>query len=182
MTQSPFAIDIEKVRQGKVEMQVHEKPAALELADIEGVTLDQPVTGHLTYSMSGSDIIIQGNLSTHYCSTCVRCLEPACADVNTKIRLFFLAKGDKDDPTAFDEEVEDLDVDYYSGELLDPLPQIRDAILLEIPVLPVCSEDCKGLCPQCGVNHNVQSCNCQQPEIVTEHDAWKNKLKGFKLE
>ena len=36
----------------------------------------------------------------------------------------------------------------------------RDAVLLELPLAPLCSEDCRGLCPQCGINRNVADCEC----------------------
>jgi uncharacterized protein len=36
----------------------------------------------------------------------------------------------------------------------------RDAVMLELPLAPLCSEDCLGLCPQCGANRNETSCTC----------------------
>lgn len=183
MNASPFAIDIEKLRDGaKIELEVNESPEALDLAELPGVTFERNVSGHLTYSMSGQDIFIRGQLQSRACTECVRCLEPACYDMDVPISLNFLGKASDEDAKAFDVEIEDLDVDYYSGEHLDPLPQIRDLLLLEIPDLPVCSEECKGLCAQCGANLNREACQCETQELEPEVDPWKMKLKGIRLE
>jgi uncharacterized protein len=44
--------------------------------------------------------------------------------------------------------------------LLDLAPLVRDACILELPLAPLCSEDCRGLCPECGVNRNIEQCAC----------------------
>lgn len=46
------------------------------------------------------------------------------------------------------------------GEILDLEPLIRDALVLELPQAPVCRVDCEGLCPECGIDRNVQTCTC----------------------
>lgn len=50
-----------------------------------------------------------------------------------------------------------------STETVDVTPDIREDILLRLPHFPVCSPNCKGLCPQCGTNLNNGSCNCRPP-------------------
>jgi len=56
---------------------------------------------------------------------------------------------------------EDEDAYPLSGDELDLEPLARDAVLLELPLAPLCAPDCRGLCPQCGTNWNVASCDCQ---------------------
>ncbi len=52
-----------------------------------------------------------------------------------------------------------------NDDIVDLTPEIRESILLEIPQKPLCAEDCKGLCPVCGVDRNKQSCNCAQSTV-----------------
>jgi len=56
----------------------------------------------------------------------------------------------------------DRDEEAYplSGDELDLEPLARDAILLELPLAPLCSENCRGLCPACGANRNTDPCDC----------------------
>ena len=57
-------------------------------------------------------------------------------------------------------EEEDLDLSFYEGEEIDLSPLVQEQIILALPTRPLCRESCKGLCPQCGVNLNVQTCTC----------------------
>jgi len=54
------------------------------------------------------------------------------------------------------------DEDAYplEGDELDLEPLARDAVLLDLPLAPLCSVDCRGLCPQCGANWNLVTCDC----------------------
>ena len=55
---------------------------------------------------------------------------------------------------------EELEISYYQGDFIDLAPIICEQIILQIPIKVLCSEECKGLCPQCGANLNTSSCNC----------------------
>ena len=59
----------------------------------------------------------------------------------------------------------DADEDAYPlvDDELDLEPLVRDAVLLELPLAPLCREDCAGLCPQCGANRNEGACGCAAP-------------------
>ena len=59
-------------------------------------------------------------------------------------------------------EEEDEETYPLRGELLDLQPLVRDALLLELPLAPLCSEDCRGLCPTCGADLNDGPCSCDQ--------------------
>jgi len=52
---------------------------------------------------------------------------------------------------------------------------VRETIILALPLKPLCSEDCKGLCPVCGTDLNKSQCNC----IKKETDPRWEKLKGL---
>jgi uncharacterized protein len=56
-----------------------------------------------------------------------------------------------------DEETYEL-----SGEHLDLAPLVRDALLLSLPLAPLCGPDCPGLCPSCGADLSVGTCGCPQ--------------------
>jgi len=71
---------------------------------------------------------------------------------------------------------EDLDLFAYDGEKIDLEPLLREQFVLAVPYAPLCSEDCKGLCPQCGIDRNTSSCNCEKPI-----DPRLAALKGLKL-
>jgi uncharacterized protein len=73
--------------------------------------------------------------------------------------------------------MEDLDVDYYTGEVIDLTPIIFEQIMLQIPMKALCNELCKGLCPHCGINLNKANCDCRE-DIIDERLA---VLKNFRV-
>lgn len=83
---------------------------------------------------------------------CARCLAETRVDVP-----FAVSEEFREEPGP---QMEDLDYLRYTGDHLDLDALVADAVALEIPLAPLCKEDCKGLCPRCGTNWNVGSCRC----------------------
>ncbi|HVV87748.1 MAG TPA: DUF177 domain-containing protein [Kofleriaceae bacterium] len=88
------------------------------------------------------------------------------------------AHGGKDDEAELGVELatDDLDVFGYTGEVVDLEPLVREQFILAVPFAPLCKEDCAGLCPQCGVDRNVETCACEKPI-----DPRFAALQGLKL-
>jgi uncharacterized protein len=63
-----------------------------------------------------------------------------------------------DDPDVTDELTYPIDQSF-----IDLAPLVHDAILLDLPLAPLCRADCQGLCPYCGVDRNEARCDCQAP-------------------
>ena len=59
----------------------------------------------------------------------------------------------------------DLDVGFYHGQQLDVAALISEQVVLEVPMKPVCKEQCGGLCDQCGMDLNEGSCDCQRRSV-----------------
>jgi len=55
----------------------------------------------------------------------------------------------------------ELDTEFYRGDEIEPKEFIREQLLLGIPMVPVHSVDCKGLCPVCGVDRSETTCGCR---------------------
>ena len=55
---------------------------------------------------------------------------------------------------------EDVGVSFYRDDVIDLGDVIREQFYLALPMKPLCREDCKGLCPVCGVNRNREACSC----------------------
>jgi uncharacterized protein len=60
---------------------------------------------------------------------------------------------------------EDLEECYYSGDMIDLDEILREQIILALPMYPRCVEECRGLCPVCGVDLNKETCDCQRDEV-----------------
>ncbi|MGA7218693.1 MAG: DUF177 domain-containing protein [Candidatus Sulfotelmatobacter sp.] len=115
------------------------------------------------------DIRIQGRLATSLEMTCARCLEPLTQDVKREFDLLYRPLGadaGRDEMSITDAEAE---ISYYEGEGLPLDDVVREQVLLAAPLKVTCREDCKGLCPHCGKNLNLEQCSCA---VEMEEPRW----------
>ena len=72
------------------------------------------------------------------------------------------------------EEAEEEDAYFYCGDELDLEQAFMDNMLLAMPMINLCREDCRGLCPQCGTNLNHSTCRCAQPTKNSAFDILRS--------
>jgi uncharacterized protein len=75
--------------------------------------------------------------------------------------------GDEDEEIAG----EDLGVSYYEEDVINLAELVREQCYLALPMKPLCREDCRGLCPVCGVNRNRETCACVTNWVDPRFDA-----------
>lgn len=131
----------------------------------------------------GNHAFASGAFKGYLTVACSRCVGPVRLDLDEDLRVTFMPPSElpKDDEETPDEDgVEvtggDLDLFPFDGEKIDLEPLMREQFVLAIPYAPLCKEDCKGLCPQCGIDRNTASCTCEKPI-----DPRLAALKGLKL-
>ena len=108
-------------------------------------------TDVLLESVQGG-ILATGTVSGDWEGECRRCLALAKGKVVTGVRELYEPGGDPE-------------VTYpIVKDQIDLVPMARDAILLELPIAPLCRQGCKGLCPMCGANLNETSCGCSSDD------------------
>ncbi len=125
---------------------------------------------------SRQSIIFTGLLETVLEADCCRCLEKVFLPIKTDFRNIMLPEiGTAKEDTEL--QAGDLDVAYYTGEVIDLSPMIVEQVILQIPMKVLCRESCRGLCPQCGINLNLGTCCCRSDFI----DPRLAALKKFKM-
>ncbi len=112
----------------------------------------------VTIQPDGRDVLVHGSLAATVPQTCGRCLEafPATARVELDVRV--VPRPSRADSVKLG--ADDLDVDFYTDDLLDLGRLIEAETGLALPMKPLCRADCRGLCPECGANHNAGPCAC----------------------
>ena len=122
------------------------------------------------------DIRVVGKFSTGLEMNCARCLEPISRQVSADFDLVYRPLGADKRPEESSITEAETEISFYQGEgvLLEDL--LREQILLALPLKAVCREACKGICPRCGRNLNLEECVCPPPEADPRWSA----LKGIK--
>lgn len=101
---------------------------------------------------AGETVSIRADVKATIKSRCVRCLEDVSFDLSAVIDAEFARKSNPDDPDLY----------LFEASALDITDAVRDALIMEMPMMILCKEDCRGLCPVCGTNRNLVSCTCQE--------------------
>ena len=122
------------------------------------------------------EIRFRGHLKACMVAACDRCLEPAVSDINSDFDLFYRPETKPDDHLHHDFRIDDGEVDlsFYSGDGLELTEVLREFVLLSIPMRIVCKADCKGICPVCGSNRNLNDCKCDTRTTDVRWAALKN--------
>ena len=71
----------------------------------------------------------------------------------------------------YQQTITDPDAFEIVGEQIDLVPMVRENLLLDAPLAPLCRPDCAGLCPTCGVDHNDVDCDCAPTSVDPRWDA-----------
>lgn len=114
-------------------------PREIEL-ETERVRLRQPVKAKAGILKITNAVSVNLTLNASIYTDCSRCLNEVKIDLNKEVKLNYRVSS--------------------PGEVIDLNPDIREEIILEYPIKPLCKPDCKGLCPKCGKNLNEGSCKC----------------------
>jgi len=121
-----------------------------------------------------TDIRLNGKLSTSVEVACARCLEPVVQKVKRDFDLLYRPLGADAGREETSVSGTEAEISYYQGEGLLLEDVLREQVLLAVPLKAICSEDCKGLCPQCGTNLNVTKCSCAEPVEDARWSALKD--------
>ena len=129
-------------------------PKDLGIQGVIGVPEGAPVELELRLESVMEGVLVTGTSRAVAKGECVRCLEPLELELEAEFQELF-SYPDADDrgrPKAdpADDAEEDEDMFFIEDGLFDLEPVLRDAVVLALPMQPVCQDDCPGLCSQCG--------------------------------
>ena len=104
---------------------------------------------------------------------CGRCIEPFTLPVQSDFRYTLVPSRNHE---AQKEELSEEDVSFsrYRDDLIDLDVLVYEQIMLQVPMKPLCAEDCRGLCPQCGASLNAATCPCRPGAVDRRLEALKN--------
>jgi uncharacterized protein len=153
---SSFAIDLGSLRQGRTPVEL--EASALDL----GLPQDGwagPIQGRFDVEKTGEKVTVRGSVAATARLECVRCLTDFEWPVRVPLEVFAerAGSGRSADEAALQR---DEYMRFHDGRQLELRDEARELLLLELPMVPRCREDCRGLCPRCGEDLNAGPCGC----------------------
>ena len=131
----------------------------------ESIQFSKPVKLHLLLKPIADEIDLIGSIETELLLACSRCLETFSYSINIELneRLSKTLKS------------EDEDIIFIKNDRLDLNEIVENNIISMLPIKRLCNSDCKGLCHQCGIDLNHNTCKC----IIEDIDPRLAKLKNL---
>lgn len=111
--------------------------------------------------------VLEGRMQAEVSTLCGRCGVPMDYEIDETFEYIFRLE---EDSTLSHQEVElseeDIDTVFLDEPEIDIDEVLAEQLILAVPVRPLCDEDCRGLCPRCGMSHNEKQCSCEaeQPQ------------------
>jgi len=136
-------------------------------SELEGVAFVAPVHVQLRVDNTGESLLVRGTITTELKVQCARCLESFPYPIQLDYEDEWVYA-----PKATEEQMETALI--FQKDDIDLTERIFEQIVLSLPMRFICSSECKGLCPVCGVNRNVKSCSCNLDNIDPRFAALAN--------
>ena len=121
----------------------------------------EPLDVHATAELVEGQIRISGQLHTRLEMSCARCLDPVTEDVTRDFDLFYRPVISVTKEEEVQLKLDDTEIGFFQGDGLFLTDVLAEQVLLALPMKAICRSDCRGLCPQCGVNLNNEECRCE---------------------
>lgn len=127
--------------------------------DIEGSGAVSKGRYKLRLESRGSEVVISGGIEAVFNLSCGRCLRKIVKEIPLEVELFYRPVEDITGEYALSKD--DLNTGFYSNDAIDIDEITREQMLLSVPMKPLCSNTCKGICPKCGKDINEGDCGCE---------------------
>lgn len=135
-----------------------------------------PVYAHLRISRRGEEVRIQGDIQGRVALQCSRCLINFQKELSLNIDLLYHPAAEVAKEETCEVSRDEINIGFYSNDELDITQVIREQLILNLPIKALCDETCKGLCPVCGADLNLQRCECKYEYIDPRLKSLKKLL------
>jgi uncharacterized protein len=144
----PFVIDTISLgrRPGSMRKDSRDVPAPADLGvEMVGVPSGADVELEFRLEAVMEGVLVSGTARAPLSGECARCLDPLTSSIEVEFQELFVYTDTRSGETA------DEDEHRLEGDYLDLEPVVRDAMVLALPLSPLCQDDCPGLCSICGI-------------------------------
>lgn len=169
--------EIDRIPNSGLDFDISVNPDEFEIKQ-EDCFLEKPVALKGELKLLKKEVYFRGKAKAYIRLACSRCLVPFQYLVETDVFARFIPKP-KAEEIDLERQMleEEIDAEFYLHSKVNLTASVRDAILLALPVIPLCIKKCLGLCSECGQNLNESQCKCGDNVAI---DPRFEKLKQLK--
>jgi uncharacterized protein len=150
----------------------------LALYDEDGNSVEaHDVTGEVKVTRLSDGVLVQGDVEAQVAVQCSRCLDDIRLPVDARLEEQFQPTIDVETGHAIHRAEYEQDDNAFMidpNHMMDLSEPVRQALLVALPMRPLCREDCKGLCPVCGANRNRTDCGHEEEQIDSRWEGLRD--------
>jgi uncharacterized protein len=173
MKKYKFEINIFSLSEGSNRIELRLQPEEIGL---ESIFLEKNIECTVILNKTKSEVSLEGEITFALKLECSRCFKPFTLKKTEKLSAYFEKKHTKKMETEHLSQ-HDVITEYYENDTINIKPILHDTIALSIPMKPLCDTECKGLCPICGANLNIEKCNCKIKKTDPRWDQLKKLIE-----
>lgn len=176
-------IRVDDIKEESLELASEEAPETYpvlaEAAAEEGFAFLSPISTRLRIFRVDEMLEVEGTVQSRIRLSCSRCLTEYEEPLLNRFSLTFARElPEVADESGGEEEIElsaeEMGLTLFHGDEIELGEAIAEQVLMALPMRPLCRQECRGLCPQCGTNLNESGCSCEQPVFNSKFAALKN--------
>jgi uncharacterized protein len=171
---STMKIQVQDIPSEGLHLSYEVDPAEWDLKE-KGHSLLDPAQVVLDVLRQGEgDVYVSGELSAQVQGECSRCVKPIALPIQSRFDLEYLPSPREFSTAEVSLSSHALDLNFYQGDEIDVDDELMGQCLLAVPMYALCQSECRGLCPQCGVNLNKVNCQCHSEPVDLRWAALNN--------
>lgn len=167
---SGLRINISKLSEGIHHRSLEVQPAEIGMDE----RFADPVKVQATLEKRTKHVYLTAEISTAGAFTCDRCLDEFRREIRTSYSILYKF-GSEGVPKPGEQEIAYIHPDT---SFVDVAEDVRQCSILAVSQKLLCREDCKGLCPTCGINRNRATCKCEAEEVDPRWQGLRKFLKN----
>ena len=119
------------------------------LLPVDDAVINGPINVNVTVELHNGSVYVDGTIDCTIVGRCARCVSEAKYEFSTDLSVRYVLNNPEED-------------DYlYKSGVVDLTDAVNERIITNAPTVIYCKDNCKGLCPKCGCNLNLEDCNCK---------------------
>lgn len=170
-------IELVNLERGRAEFAHVYQPDELGSFD-ERVNVIAPVNVTGAVRLAGPEVFVNGHIETRAQVACDRCLKPIELPIDVDFDLQYITGGAYESSGAAELSENEMSISVFDGDAIDVDEIVKEQILLAVPTRMLCQPDCKGICPDCGIDRNTGDCACGTNKVDPRWAALKNLTGG----
>ena len=161
-----------KIQVGSLSEGTHEYRFRTDAGDIQlGEGFSGEVTVNATMQKTGHQLALRARITAQGTFICDRCTSPFTLRLAPEYRMFYV--WNETDAESLDPS--EVQVISAGLPIVDLTDDVRQTVLLSVPLKLLCKQDCRGLCPDCGIDLNTGTCACMSASVDSRFES----LRGF---